>query len=518
MDFGIADLRICLCVLLLATFGQGSNVNAKLGVGTTNGVIVGHLAPHVEGVVEYLGIPYAQPPVGKLRFAAPVPPNQYRAYIAAEWGFDCPQTVAKPVHFPGFTAQAQGIINAFAGGQDTPQSEDCLTLNIWSSSTRPNGKKQPVLVFFHGGRFSIGNAHSSFYNGSRFAEATGAVIVTLTYRLNVFGFPGAPGNTQNLGLRDQRRAVEWLHDNVAGFGGDLSKITIFGQSSGGVAVDWWTFAYKDRPLVNGIISESGNAFSFPLNPMATQTKNWYNVSATLGCGATGDTVDCVRSKNWTDVLAASAKLPATPGGNPVRSTPAFYPTVDNETVFTGYKALFAEGTFANIPQLLGNNNREQGYYIIPAYGRGINTTEAQGQQFLLESFTCANDYEARARTSQGVPVWQYRFFADWNNTRLYPTSGAYHGTELEMLFGNLVDVSGIPPEPAQVQLTKVMQKAWVAFANDPKEGLKKYGWPRFDPAGRTLIRLGYENSAVPSFVLPSAYSAGCGNVTLSGGL
>nr|OQO27277.1 hypothetical protein B0A51_04913 [Rachicladosporium sp. CCFEE 5018] len=518
MDFGIADLRICLCVLLLATSGQGSNLNAKLSVGTTNGVIVGHLAPHVEGVVEYLGIPYAQPPVGKLRFAAPVPPNQYRAYTAAEWVdcrslprgklarhtdllltlySDCPQTVAKPVNFPGFTVQAQGIINAFAGGQGTPQSEDCLSLNIWSSSTRPKGKKQPVLVFFHGGRFSIGNAHSSFYNGSRFAEATGAVIVTLTYRLNVFGFPGAPGNTQNL---------------------DLSKITIFGQSSGGVAVDWWTFAYKDRPLVNGIISESGNAFSFPLNPMATQTKNWYNVSATLGCGATGDTVDCVRSKNWTDVLAASAKLPATPGGNPVRSTPAFYPTVDNETVFTGYKALFAQGTSAKIPQLLGNNNREQGYYVIPAYGRGINTTEAQGQQFLLESFTCANDYEARARTSQGVPVWQYRFFADWNNTRLYPTSGAYHGTELGMLFGNSVDVSGIPPEPAQVQLTRVMQKAWVAFANDPKEGLKKYGWPRFDPAGKTLIRLGYENSAVPSFVLPSTYSAGCGNVTLSGGL
>lgn len=199
--------------------------------------------------------------------------------------------------------------------------------------------------------FSIGNAHSSFYNGSRFSEATGAIIVTLTYRLNVFGFPGAPNHVQNLGLRDQRRAVEWVHQNFAAFGGDPAKVTVFGQSSGGVAADWWTFAYQDKPLINGIISESGNAFSFPLNTREQQTKNWYNVSATLGCGASGDTVDCVRAKHWEDVLAAAAKLPAAPGGNPVRSTPAFYPTVDNKTVFSGYASLLEQGKFAKIVSL-----------------------------------------------------------------------------------------------------------------------------------------------------------------------
>ena len=196
--------------------------------------------------------------------------------------------------------------------------------------------------------FSIGNAHSSFYNGSRFAEATGAIIVTLTYRLGVFGFPGAPDNVQNLGLRDQRRAIEWVHQNIAGFGGDPAKVTIFGQSSGGVAADWWTFAYRDKPIVNGIISESGNAFSFPLNGREQQTRNWYNVSATLGCGSAGDTLACVRTKEWRDVLAAAARLPAAPGGNPVRSTPAFYPTVDNETVFSGYASLLEQGRFAKI--------------------------------------------------------------------------------------------------------------------------------------------------------------------------
>lgn len=125
-------------------------------------------------------------------------------------------------------------------------------------------------------------------------------------------------------------------------------MTIFGQSSGGVAADWWTFAYKDEPLVSGIISESGNAFSFPLNGRELQIRNWYNVSATLECGSEGDTLDCVRGKEWKDVLAAASRLPAAPGGNPVRSTPAFYPTVDNETVFSGYASLLEQGKFAKI--------------------------------------------------------------------------------------------------------------------------------------------------------------------------
>lgn len=172
--------------------------------------------------------------------------------------------------------------------------------------------------------------------------------MTLTYRLGVLGFPGAPGGTQNLGLRDQRRAIDWVYENIAGFGGDSSKITIFGQSSGGVAADWWTFAYKDNPTVNGIISESGNAFSFGMNSHKQQTSNWHNVSTTVGCNSSVDAIECVRGKDWKDILAAASRLPAALGGNPVRSTPPFYPTVDNETVFSGYASLLEQGKFAGI--------------------------------------------------------------------------------------------------------------------------------------------------------------------------
>ena len=327
-----------------------------------------------------------------------------------------------------------------------------------------------------------------------------------------------------------------MHQNIAGFGGDPDKVTIFGQSSGGVAADWWTFAYKDDPLVNGIISESGNAFSFPLNSRELQTRNWFNISRALGCGEGGDTLACVRGKDWRDVLAAAARLPAAPGGNPIRSTPAFYPTVDNETVFSGYASLLEQGKFAKIvsihspiyerphlltnpsqPHLLGNNHNEQGYYIIPAYSRGINTTLAQRDQFLLESFTCPNAFVARARAAHGVPVWQYRYFGDWANTRLYPGSGAYHGTEMQMLFGNSGDVSGIEPSEEQERLTRVMQRAWVEFARDPIRGLEEFGWPQHAEGEETLVRLGYENSDVPDFVRPEVYSWNCSNIVLAGG-
>lgn len=155
--------------------------------------------------------------------------------------------------------------------------------------------------------------------------------------------------------------------------------------------------------------------------------------------------------------------------------------------------------------------------MIPAFGRGINTTEAQRDQFLLESFTCPNDFEARARKAHNVPVWQYRYFGDWLNTRLYPTSSAYHGTEMQMLFGNSEDVSEFAPTAAQVELTKFMQKAWVTFANDPTKGLERFGWPQYAPGEETLVRLGYENSEVPDFVKPEVYSWNCSNVVLAGG-
>ncbi|KAJ0311081.1 hypothetical protein COL516b_001784 [Colletotrichum fioriniae] len=440
-------------------------------VPTSNGLITGHPASNSSDVLEFLGIPYAKPPVADLRFA---PPQRFRgngSFEASHFGFDCPLSPSRQVDYPNMTAQAQRIIGYFASAAGTPQSEDCLTLNIW---TKPTAKAltatKPVIVFFYGGRFAIGNTNSPFYNGKYFADAQDVVVVTVNYRINIFGFPGAPGQPQNLGLRDQRAALEWIRDNVAGFGGDPTKITIAGQSSGGVAVDYWSYAYVKDPIVNGLIATSGNAFSFPLNSPNVTVRNWNTVVAAVNCTNTTDSMACMRSRKWEDLKAAAAAIRPASSSSVLRGIPPFYPSIDNKIVFPDYVSLMQSGRFAKLGQ---------------------------------------------ARLDNNVPAWVYRYFGDWDNTRLFPTSGAYHGVDLHMIFGASGDVSGIPPSGPQKETTALMQSAWAAFAKDPADGLSSVlGWPRYDPEEESLVLLAVDNNPEPQFVKPSTFDAPCSTITL----
>jgi carboxylesterase type B len=366
--------------------------------------------------------------------------------------------------------------------------------------------------------FSIGNTNSAFYNGKHLAEAQDMIVVTVNYRVNIFGFPGGPGETQNLGLRDQRAAVEWLRENIAKFGGDAHRIVLSGQSSGGVAIDYWAYAYKQDPIVTGLITVSGNAFSFPLNDPAVTDRNWNTAVAAVGCNTTTDDaaiMACMRAADWPTIKAAAAGIRPSPSGSVLRSVPPFYPQVDNEIVFPNYLDLTAAGAFAKLPVLGGNNHHEAGYYQVPAFGNGIIPTEAQVAAFHLESFTCPASYQATARMARGIPAWTYRYGGDWANTRLYPTSGSYHGVDLHMVFGGSEAVSGIAPEKEQKALTEVMQRAWYVFASDPWHGLyKELGWPKWRKGEESLVLLGMGNKAQPEFVDPALYDAPCSTVTM----
>lgn len=362
--------------------------------------------------------------------------------------------------------------------------------------------------------FTIGNTNSPFYNGKYFADAQDAILVTVNYRVNIFGFPGWPGIPQNAGLRDQRAAVEWVRDNIRAFGGDPNKITIAGQSSGGVAVDYWAYAYREEPIIHGLIATSGDALSFPVDAAGVPKDNFKQVAKKLGCCNTKNVFECVKRADWEALEAAAASIKPGKSTSVLRSVPAFYPIPDNEIVFSDYVSLTRDGKFARVPIYMGNNNYEAGYYRIPAYRSGVIPTPAQVDSFHLESFTCPIAYQARARESHGIPVWVWRYFGDWNNTRLYPDSGAYHGSDLHMIFGASGDVSGIPPVPAQKQLTKVMQEAWYAFSNDPWNGLTEIGYPRYDESKDTLIVFAMNNSPEPALVKPSEFNAPCSTITL----
>lgn len=147
--------------------------------------------------------------------------------------------------------------------------------------------------------------------------------------------------------------------------------------------------------------------------------------------------------------------------------------------------------------------------MIPAYGRGINVTQAQGDDFLRTSFTCPNHAQALSRRAAGVPVWQYRYFGDWDNTRLYPTSGAYHGVDMHMVFGNAGPVSGLPPAAPQEADVALVQRLWARFAADPADGLTGAGWPRFEPGADSLARFAYGDSPEWSFVDPEVFAGSC---------
>ncbi|XP_014552299.1 hypothetical protein COCVIDRAFT_110675 [Bipolaris victoriae FI3] len=516
--------HLLLTAAAIASF-FGSAISTPTGksrVETSSGIVVGHPASNKTHVTEFLGIRYAEAPVGELRFAAP---KKYQAplgsvFEAAEWSADCPAVKPPVSSFPNFT-QPSGlrVWKNFAAQNNNPVSEDCLKLNVWTSSAGKAHAKKPVLVFLHGGRFQIPGPHSPFYSGQYLADAEDVVVVTFNYRLGIFGFAGAPGIEKNAALRDHRAAVEWVRDNIKGFGGDPSRIVIFGQSAGGAAVDYWAYAWQNDPIVSGLIPMSGTSLSFIPNTVEYSQSIWYNVSRTIGCGGAGDVsasvLACVRSANVSAILAAAARVPGLPSVGLTQAT--FHPTVDNQTVFADYQQLSEAGSFARIPLLLGNTDHEDGWYRISGWAAKINFTNAKWDLFTERSFTCPTSLSAGYRAQHNVPTWRYRYHGDWDNLRLYNGSAglgprgsaAYHGSDLGLVFGTAQDISGLPNSRAENKYRDYVQGAWAAFARDSQRGLTKYGWPKYNAGAATLVELAYNNSVKPNFVNPSTYDAAC---------
>jgi carboxylesterase type B len=311
-----------------------------------------------------------------------------------------------------------------------------------------------------------------------------------------------------------------VRTNIAHFGGDAHRIILAGQSAGGVSADYWAYAYAHDPIVSGLILVSGTAFSFPLNAPDIPARNWNAVVSAVGCNTTCNTdhssiMACMRSTDWPSLKSASASIRPAPSTSVLRSVPPFYPQVDNELIFPDYLSLTRAGKFARIPLLASTAHNEAGWYRISAYGNGVVPTKEQVDAFHLESFTCPASYQAAARREYGVPAWVYRYFGDWENTRLYEGSGAYHGVDLHMVFGGSEEVSGLGTTEAQRGLTGLVQRAWAAFADDPWGGLEReLGWPRWEGERESLVLLGVNNTAEARFVKPGVYDAACSTVIM----
>jgi carboxylesterase type B len=325
--------------------------------------------------------------------------------------------------------------------------------------------------------------------------------------LSILGFSGNPNGTQNVALLDQRLAIEWVRDNIENFGGDPTRITIFGQSAGSASVDFYSYAWAKDPIVAGFIAESGNAFGWGLpNSKEMAATGWYNVSVTLGCGDnttdSAQVLACMQKQNYTAILEAVPSLSGTSG-----ILGLFGPTVDDTVVFANYTT----ATPAAVPMLIGNNNYEAGLFRTEFALDGIFFPDLFWDDFNLQEFTCPTGIRANVSWAAGTPIWRYMYFGVFPDLAISSEAGTWHAAEIPIIF----DTPPVTPDPTtgEISIADYMRGAWATFAKDPTKGLSTYGgeegWPSYDPTKDTLIRLAYDNVTGTNVVSPYTYDAYC---------
>ncbi|KAF2638735.1 alpha/beta-hydrolase [Massarina eburnea CBS 473.64] len=447
--------------------------------------------------VRFFGnIPYAEPPVGTARWRPPITKLPSNETVNGSWfGPSCIQynSGSKTV----YTEYLSGFL--LTPGQE--QSEDCLTLNVWTPKAVGKGEKLPVMIWIHGGGFTSGGAASPYKYGDRLAKDQNVVVVAMNYRLNIFGYPNAAsldGRNLNPGLLDQRKAVEWVYTNINAFGGDNERMILFGQSAGGMAVDKYTYAYPTDPIVRGFIVQSGAATggSF-LDPTGS---NFTYVASQVGCSQTDkdEQFACMQGVDAMIIIDVYNKYNASANGGQSLS---FQPGPDNQTSFANYPDLQARGLFARVPTVYQQVDNE-GSSLVAYVPSGPNQTAVDA--FTRSISTCPQAKAALARKTFGVPVWRTRYFGEWPNMNPLPWLGAFHSSDIPMVFGTS-DLRG-PGTDAERVVSAYMQSAFAAFARDPESGLD---WPKYDPAGETLVELALDNSTEVQFAKGDSFDGLC---------
>ncbi|KAF5322551.1 hypothetical protein D9619_001575 [Psilocybe cf. subviscida] len=471
-------------LFLLAVLSSYGSAQAKNGltVSTAQGKVAGSLVTPT--VRQFLGIPYAT----ARRWQAPqLPPKRSGTFNATSFSNTCVQSLT-----PGnveFQKLAGGL------GLDTPAGEDCLTVNIWAPSVSRK-QKTAVLLWVFGGSFQFGTSNLPTYIGQNFVRDNDDItIVTFNYRLNIFGQPNAPqlvssNRSQNFGLLDLDAVVQWVHDNIANFGGDPNRITIFGESAGACATDVYSFAHPTDKIVKGIIQESGNIGFITTGALGQPTLNatqWNTVASAVGCGSTANAAQ----------FACMEAVPFQTLENAVISTGiTFKLLTDNITIFADTAARASAGKFLKVPLLSGSNLNEGDIFVVAEElltlgdaPPGITQTDAD--RLTEVGFTCPAGITTMQRVNAGVTTFRYQYQGVFPDISTRPDLRAYHVAEIPIVFGTYnSSTSPIGPTPDEIALSTFIQKAWVAFAINPTGGLPSIGWPKYNPVTPTLAQLG----------------------------
>src|SRR5580704_16176337 len=473
---------LSLAVMSVAAAGQ---------VRTEAGSVQGSTG--TDGKVQiFRGVPYAAPPVGALRWKEPQPlPSWQGVRKATEFGARC----------------MQGNIYDDMVFRDTAPSEDCLYLNVWTPKASADAKL-PVMVWIHGGGFQAGATSEPRQDGEHLAHK-GVVVVSMNYRLGIFGFFSHPELTKesphhasgNYGLLDQAAALQWVRKNIAAFGGDPQNVTIFGESAGSFSVSALMASPTSKALIHRAIGESGAFFGRTLSakPLAESEQDGAKFGASIGA----DTLEKLRAMSSQETLDAASK-----DKNAFR----FGPNIDGYFFPESPSKTFAKGNQAHVALLAGWNHDEDSYHEFfgadaatkENFAKKVRQTYGDKTPDLLKAFPAETDEQARTSADLlatadfiGYGTWKwiemqektgesvvYRYEFDQAPPMPPPAAGAppqesrgaYHSAEIEFVFG-MLDSKALPWRPEDFQLSELMGSYWTNFAktgNPNGEGLPSW--------------------------------------------
>ncbi len=510
--FRPAALSSALFVLATFCFSTAVHASNPLRVKIDSGEVEGAFA-NGQQVRAFKGIPFAAPPVGDLRWKAPQAEAAWKGVRKAkDFGSHCIQSGSYPdmvFHDPG-------------------PSEDCLTLNVWTPANAKTGSL-PVMVWIYGGGFSTGGTSESRQDG-QFLAARDVVVVSMNYRLGIFGFFNHPELTMespfhasgNYGLLDQAAALAWVHRNIAAFGGDPNNVTIFGESAGSQSVSAHMASPVSRGLFNKAIGESGGEFpnDTPKEELGSrlEERNVVFAKETFGTSSIAD----LRKFSADEILrAAMAKTMPPP--------PRFRPSVDGYFLPDSVANAYARGVQVQVPLLAGwNADESRGQVLLSETKTTADSFTAaahkdfgeKAKDFLAaysaetdaEAVVSAGDYagdrfiaystwkwlEMQVLAGQ-APVYRYRMDlgspGDKNHQAIL---GAFHSDDIEYVFGTLDSRPGAVWRPEDRKLSELMGAYWTNFARtgDPNgPGLPQ--WPVYKSEKWQVMHLDATSAAKP---------------------
>ncbi|EQB43810.1 carboxylesterase [Colletotrichum gloeosporioides Cg-14] len=460
-------------------------------VETQHGVVNGFTDASAPSVAQFYGIPYAEPPVGDRRWLPALPKDSFGSLDASFRRPSCPQTDPPG---GGGAWKAEFLI------RPNSTSEDCLTLNVWAPVE--SSEALPVVVWIHGGGFTEGSNDIAYQTPTRWVQKSQKhIVVAINYRLGLWGFPNAAGldlKEQNLGLLDQRLAVEWVRDNIAKFGGDPERIVLWGQSAGAASVSYYQYAYPEDPIAIGFIKNSGSPF-IPIGSADTAHSSFTSLATAFGCQ--DDELACLRKVPFRDIQKYLGQA----------SNLTFNVVVDERTKFSDYAERTLNGKVAKGPSIVGSTRDEWNF------SGSSEAPPTNGSDVVADNlFGCPAHYETGLRNIAGLRTYRYMYSSNFTNI-MPGGQGAFHSAELPLIFGTH-DIARENSTAFEYEVSDEMQDLWLSFIVDPENGPTSEGWDATLLGGlettQTGIDIGYQGTLVQPFSW-AAWETACINSTVA---